>query len=104
MSDTKRTTPAPPSASQSPKNPNLDCPDWCERTDHEADFFSDETAIHYGPEFADGLVLVAVQGTKCGPLEAVIYLDADLFVSDPCKLRAHASELLKAAEWLEANQ
>lgn len=79
------------------------CPSWCIRTDHDADVVdASNPPRHYGPEFPDAPVLVAVQGWRDGPYEAVIYTEGNLFISDAHDLRRLAAELLKAAEWLES--
>lgn len=82
----------------------LQCPAWCERTDHHADVVDPKNpAVHYGPEFAKSRLLVATQG-RGAALEAVICYDGgEESIADPTELRMVAEELLAAAEWLEAN-
>ena len=80
------------------------CPPWCERSDHHADVVSaTEPAVHFGPGFPDGPILVAVQGCADTSPEVVVYAEGDLTLSQENALRL-AAQLSEAAAWIEANQ
>ncbi|CAB4952003.1 unannotated protein [freshwater metagenome] len=75
------------------------CPDWCENPDHSPGELGDGP-LHYGPEFG----VVSVQG-GAGDLHAMIGVGDDtVFIESPTTLRQHAADMVRAAEWLEANR
>lgn len=81
---------------------DYECPDWCEREDHDADVVDDEfPPLHYAPFIADTF-LVQAMGTE----KPYAYLDAIAAEQhfDASQMRAIAGEALKVAEWLEAHQ
>jgi hypothetical protein len=75
------------------------CPDWCDRTDHDADVVGpDNPPIHYGPDFG----AVGVQGGAGRPREAIVHLAGEgQFCSDPAELRRVAADMVRAAAWIE---
>lgn len=77
------------------------CPDWCENPDHSPGELCDgDGPLHYGPEFG----AVSVQG-RTGDLHAMIGVGDDtIFIESPTTLRRHATDMVRAAEWLEANR
>ena len=77
------------------------CPDWCENPDHSpGELDESDGPLHYGPEFG----VVSVQG-RTGKLEAMIGVGNDtIFVDSATTLRQHAADMVRAAEWLEANR
>lgn len=86
-----------------PKTATIDygCPDWCERTDHDADLIkTGDYAYHYGPEFGEAVSIMGHQ------TELYAFLDfaSGAREADPQKLREIAANITLAAEWLEAHQ
>lgn len=74
------------------------CPDWCARTDHDADYVGPGSPpMHYGPTFG----LIDVMGWRTEELEAVI--DYDNQSMTPDVLRQLARDAAAAADWLEGH-
>ena len=76
-----------------------DCPSWCERTDHEADYVGPgHLPSHYGPEFG----LIYVQGQDAEEPWATIPDEPDPFNTEA--LRRLARDAVAPAEWIEAHR
>lgn len=75
------------------------CPDWCVRTDHHADVIdADNPPIHYEPELPHVLLQ-----TVDAEAEAIVFLANHMVTaSDPDELREVAADMVKPAEWIEA--
>lgn len=77
---------------------SYDCPDWCERPDHDADVVdASHPPLHYGPEFG----FFAVQGTHAGNLAGVNGINEDVAL-DVGRLRRVARDATAAADWIES--
>lgn len=79
------------------------CPDWCERTDHDADYVGPGCPpMHYGPGFGPFFP----QGDGDEPSE-IVTCDSDVSYpvqGAPEALRRLAADALAAAAWIEANR
>jgi len=79
-----------------PRRVDYDCPDWCQRTDHNADEFGPGfPPMHYGPDL--GVVTPQSNGYTT---EALVYLGSEA----AAKLRAAAADMVTAAERLEGHR